>query len=450
VDHRNDIQHGKATTVFNNYCVSFASNEPRCTSCHAGYGWKDDTFDFSDMTKIDCLVCHDTTGTYKKAPPAAGMPDPSVDLVHVANHVGHTSRKSCGACHFSGGGGDGVKHADLSEFLLEPSRNCDVHMGGYDMTCTECHETRNHKIAGSSSSVPVVEGGVACQSCHTERPHHGNAMLDHHLNKHGETLACNTCHSPVYAKCKPTKIWWDWSKAGDKNRPVTKDKYGMPEYNYMKGEFVWAESPRPDYAWHNGFYERTLLGDAVSFDDPVIYITKPLGAMNDPTARISPFKIMKGIQAFDAVNRYALAPHLFPRDKNDTTAFWANLDWLKAFTEGMKVAKIPFSGEFVWKETWMYWGVEHEVMPASMALSCVQCHDSLKGEQTCNRCHQDNRNVDFTALAHKGTDFSYLESRGRDVRHLIDATDYIDFKKLGYKGDPIVHGGRFKKLPLGQ
>jgi hypothetical protein len=33
--------------------------------------------------------------------------------------------------------------------------------------------------------------------------------------------------------------------------------------------------------------------------------------------------------------------------------------------------------------------------------------------------------------------------------HLINTTDYIDFKALGYKGDPIIHGGRFKKLPMG-
>jgi hypothetical protein len=39
---------------------------------------------------------------------------------------------------------------------------------------------------------------------------------------------------------------------------------------------------------------------------------------------------------------------------------------------------------------------------------------------------------------------------GRDVGDLIGKTDYIDFKKLGYKGDPILYGGRFTKLPLGQ
>ena len=38
------------------------------------------------MTKIDCLVCHDTTGTYKKVPTGAGMPDPKVDLVAVAGY----------------------------------------------------------------------------------------------------------------------------------------------------------------------------------------------------------------------------------------------------------------------------------------------------------------------------------------------------------------------------
>ena len=30
--------------VFNNYCVAVESNWPRCTSCHVGYGWKDETF----------------------------------------------------------------------------------------------------------------------------------------------------------------------------------------------------------------------------------------------------------------------------------------------------------------------------------------------------------------------------------------------------------------------
>ena len=47
---------------------------PFCTSCHAGYGWKDKNFDFSSENNVDCLACHDTTGNYKKLPGLAGHP----------------------------------------------------------------------------------------------------------------------------------------------------------------------------------------------------------------------------------------------------------------------------------------------------------------------------------------------------------------------------------------
>jgi octaheme c-type cytochrome (tetrathionate reductase family) len=401
------------------------------------------------MTKIDCLVCHDTTGTYKKTPTAAGMPDPSVDLVAVAKSVGPTSRKTCGDCHFNGGGGEAVKHADLSRQLLKPERNCDVHMGGYDFRCSECHRTRNHKIAGRSSSVPVVEGRMGCTNCHSATPHYGDDLLDHHLNKHSDNIACTTCHSPVYAKCKPTKVSWDWSKAGEKERKPQKDKYGMDDYFWKKGEFIWKESAKPVYTWYGGFMKRVLLGDRLDLTQPEINITAPVGSINDPNSKISPFKIMKGVQAVDAAYDYLLVPHLYPRDKEDKTAYWKHRDWQKAFADGMKATGMKYSGKYEWIATNMYWGVEHEVMPADMALSCVQCHESLKGDRTCNRCHQDSRDVDFKTIAHKGTDFSYMASKGRDVSHLVGTTDYIDFKALGYKGDPIIYGGRFKKLPMG-
>lgn len=376
------------------------------------------------------------------------MPDPSVDLVKVAKNVGRTSRKSCGDCHFQGGGGDAVKHADMSGSLYWPQRNCDIHMGGYDFQCAECHRTRNHKIAGRSTSVPVAEGSRTCQDCHTENPHYENSLLDHHLNRHCDTVACNTCHSPVYSKCQPTKVWWDWSKAGDKSRKPQKGKYGMADYKWKKGEFRWKESAKPHYEWYGGFMKRVLLGDKVDPEQP-INITEPVGSIKDPNSKIYPFKLMEGIQAVDAKHAYLLVPHLFPRDKTDKTAFWKGLDWKTSFEVGMEAAGKPFSGEFQWAKTRMYWGVNHEVMPKEMALSCVQCHRSLTGERTCNRCHQDRREIDFKKIIHKGTDFEYMQRQGRDVGHLIGTTDYIDFKALGYPGDPIIHGGRFKKLPLG-
>lgn len=467
VDRQKKVMSGKATDTINNFCVALPSNWPRCTSCHAGYGWKDGTFDFTDMTRVDCLVCHDTTDSYVKAPPKAGMPAPEVDLKFVAENVGSTNRNTCGNCHFQGGGGDAVKHADMSAVLRYPSRNCDVHMGGYDFACTECHEAVNHKIKGRSTSLPVAEGSRTCEDCHSDKPHYGDDMLDFHLNRHTDTVACNTCHSPVYSKCRATKTWWDWSMAGDKERKGVKDKYGMPDYFWKKGEFEWKESKKPVYAWYDGYMERLLLGDRINpeakgftpeqrpdktFKQSMVVtdITRPVGSIADPTSKIYPFKVMDGIQPADAEHRYLLVPHLFPLAADDPTAYWKNRDWQKAFEDGMKAANLPYSGQYMWVRTNMYWGIHHEVTPKEMALSCVQCHEALQGEKTCDRCHQDNRDVDFKALAHRGTDFSYMLEQGRDVADLVGSTDYIDFKALGYKGDPITHGGRFTKLPLGR
>ncbi len=130
-----------------------------------------------------------------------------MDLKYVAQNVGVPRRNSCGNCHFYGGGGDAVKHADLNSALRYPSLTCDVHMGSLDFSCIECHETNSHQISGRSSSVPVAEGSRTCASCHTEEPHYGNELIDHHLNEHCKHIACNTCHSPLYSKCKPTKVW---------------------------------------------------------------------------------------------------------------------------------------------------------------------------------------------------------------------------------------------------
>ena len=78
--------HGKKD-ILNNFCIAVPSNEGRCTQCHAGYGWVDQTFDSQDPKNIDCLVCHDQSGTYAKAKPNGGLPEGTVDLQAVARSV---------------------------------------------------------------------------------------------------------------------------------------------------------------------------------------------------------------------------------------------------------------------------------------------------------------------------------------------------------------------------
>ena len=438
------IDLGKRHSTINNFCININGNWERCTSCHIGYGWKDETFDFNDMSKIDCLVCHDTTKSYKKAPPGAGFPKKDVDLINVAQNVGRPSRATCGTnCHFVGGGGDAVKHGDMNTNLEEPKGTCDVHMGvdgkGMDFKCQDCHKTRNHMISGRSISVPAAEGDLSCEYCHTDRPHTDANLLDYHLNKHTEAVACQTCHIPIYSKCRSTKVYWDWSTAGEDRKPK-KDKYGKPDYNKKKGSFKWKESAKPEYYWYNGTVKRHLLGDRIN-EAGVTELTKPVGNIKDPASRIYPFKLHRGKQISDAIYKYLIVPKLWK-------GYWKHWDWDKASRDGMKHAGLEYSGKYEFVETVMYWGITHEVMPKENALSCANCHTALSKAPYCGKCHQDRDGTDFKTLSERGIDFEALAQKGRDVEGLKGTTNYIDFNALGYKGDPIETGGRFSKLPL--
>lgn len=65
----------------------------------------------------------------------------------MAQNVGPTSAETCGSCHFYGGGGDNVKHGDLSSALVDTALALDVHMAadGADLGCTDCHVGSAHR-----------------------------------------------------------------------------------------------------------------------------------------------------------------------------------------------------------------------------------------------------------------------------------------------------------------
>ncbi|WP_346892380.1 tetrathionate reductase family octaheme c-type cytochrome [uncultured Roseibium sp.] len=389
-------------TVINAFCGNIASNEPRCTSCHAGYGWEDEkTFDFTDQTKVDCLVCHDQTETYSKWPTKAGHPlytpltDASgkvhmpPDLAKVAQSVGEPGRENCGACHFFGGGGDNVKHGDLSTALISPSPHVDVHMSpeGANMICTDCHTAHGHKWPGSRYLGTVKDDGqkpkpgfrrddiATCQSCHTEKPHKTTSVMGMKLNDHTDRVACQTCHIPEFAKGGvATKTWWDWSTAGNlkDGKPYhEEDENGRHTYLSQKGDFKWEEDVVPDYAFWNGVVEYTLLGEKID-PETIVAVNKIFGGPDDPNSRIYPFKVMHGKQAYDTENKNLVYSNVFGPDTD--TAFWTNFDWGKAIAAGMKGSDVPYSGKFGFVETTMHWPTTHMVAPASEALRCESCH----------------------------------------------------------------------------
>ena len=386
-------QMGKNGLTLNNFCIAIHSNEPRCTSCHAGYGWKNGQFDLNKEEAVDCLVCHDTTGTYEKFPTKAGYPvteptkfgkktfqPPNYNV--IAASVGRPSRANCGTCHFFGGGGDGVKHGDLDSSLFNPSRELDVHMNseGANFTCQRCHSTDAHFIAGRTYKQPafterksLIEDDlvkrISCESCHTSTPH----ALGHKANDHTDKVACQTCHIPAFARVKPTKMSWDWSTAGKmKNGKPYKVKgdHGKASYMSKKGSFVWEKNVAPEYYWYNGKMDYVLLTDKINPDE-VIKLNSVQGDMSDPNSRITPFKVHRGKQPYDAGNNTMAVPHLFGKDK---AAYWKGYDWNKAIEAGMEAAGVPYSGEYGFVETEYHYPITHMVAPKEKTLQCDSCH----------------------------------------------------------------------------
>ncbi|MEW6165766.1 MAG: tetrathionate reductase family octaheme c-type cytochrome [Pseudomonadota bacterium] len=402
VDARTGQKLGKKN-IINNFCTSTISNEKDCMACHAGYGWEDKHFDFAKEENVDCLICHDGTGTYRKLPGDSGHPVyerkefphgsgkfvEATDLKKVAQNVGLPSRANCGSCHFFGAGGDGTKHGDLDSTLRNPGKALDVHMDakGLNFACTTCHKTSQHQIAGSRYTWNAARTGepqprgkhdedpASCASCHGDKPHKESLLHAERLNTHTGTLACQTCHIPQFARDNVgTEKSWDWSTAtrmGSDGKPLfVKDSAGRRAFDSKKGGFAWDSWLTPEYRWFNGQVAFKAVGEKI---DPTrtVEINRPEGAPREPGARIWPFKVHRGKQAYDPELENLLVVHTAGEDD---TALWHNFDWPKAIKTGMETAGLPWSGKYDFVSTEMSWPITHMVAPKADAVPCAQCH----------------------------------------------------------------------------
>ena len=408
--------HGK-NDLLNNFCVAVPTNEPRCTQCHIGLGYKDKTFNFNDPRNVDCLVCHDQSGTYKKGKTTAGMPDPKVDLNVVAQSISQGAeppRKNCIACHAFAGGGDNVKHGDISSDLVATTREYDVHMGtdGANFDCVDCHGANhepdtgavNHGNAGMSLH-SVHEGEMKqCADCHgSVETIHADTMAADTLfsGDWHERLACQVCHIPAIARKISTKVEWYWSDAGQNVSPIPKDPVtGRPTYDKKKGTFVWKLNVRPELRYANGNWERKIINVSDTYDEEPIQLATPQGDYNDPNAMIYPFKLMKGNQPVDPTNRLVLVPHLFGK-VSGPNPYWGTWDWDLALQDGAAYTGQNYSGNYAFGSTEALLSVNHEIAPAENALGYGPIPEA------CSDCH---------------------------------TTDVVDWEALGWTGDPL-HGG---------
>ena len=397
--------HGKKDLI-NNFCQAVPSNEGRCTQCHIGIGWKDKNFDFGNPKNLDCLACHDQTGTYKKAPTTAGAPDPSVNLGAVAQSVGLNDgvppRSTCVFCHASAGGDDNVKHGDISTDLKATTREYDVHMGtdGGNMTCVACHQvkkdsagnTLSHGIGGMAYH--SVDEGVMkqCTDCHGAATGiHAGTSVQNIVTTHA-TLACQVCHIPAIARKVSTMVDWRWSQAGASAPPAQcapADPAVLPSrstYSKQKGCFVWQNNVRPVLRFADGKWNRMMVNTNDGYASLPVDLASPTATYRTAGAKIYPFKKMVGNQPADKNfklgknTKTVLVPNLFGNATTDADAYWVSFDWSRALASGVAYTQQEYSGTYEFVDTVMLLKVDHEVAPKEAAYGkdnrCADCHFS--------------------------------------------------------------------------
>ncbi len=433
---KKDMRYGKAGYSVNNYCISANAMEDKgCLSCHPSWNKK------GDKGTVNCLVCHNNSGfnfteTFSDIQAFSQDQDPETDEIvnelqmevkQAVSKIILPGRKSCGDCHFLGGGGDGVKHGDLDTSLTNPNRKLDVHMGtdGENFSCTRCHTTVDHNIAGRIYTNPAVETRkslieddlapkITCVSCHSSAPHKNDSKM----NDHTDVVSCQACHIPEFARVNPTKMWWDWSKSGKmKNgKPyVEKGAFGKPVYKTMKGEFKWEKNVLPEYFWFNGSLTSITADDVIDPSEPV-KVNHPVGDKTDPQARIFPFKIHRGKQPYDKISNKLVAPLLTGKK-----GYWTTYDMNEAILLGNKAIGIPYSGQFDYVSTTSAFPITHMVAPKENALTCNECHSRTS-----------SRLSNITQI--------YLP--GRDKSSLFDTIGWLSV--FGAFAGVLLHGlGRF-------
>ena len=351
-----------------------------CATCHVGLGAKP-TVEATDaqLDNIDCLICHSPTYARKVAATGSSfqfVPAPekmTVSLLEAITDIGLPTDANCLACHAYAGGGNNNKRGDLeAAHANPPDAHFDVHMadpaqGGAGLSCLDCHVSQEHRIAGRGTDLRATDLDVAvtCTNCHADRPH-----ADRELDRHTARIDCATCHVRDFAKVQSTEMFRDYRAAA-----VDEAK------RLYEPVLTRAANVIPDYLFDNGtsaFYE---FGDPYTLGPRErVVMSTPLGSIQDPDAKIYPFKHHTAMQPFDRSTN-AIIPlklgMLFQTGDPDAS-----------IRAGATALGWPLDQGYDFIGTERFMGIYHEVGPAEDALGC-------------NECHRPNANrLDFAALGY--------------------------------------------------
>ena len=191
----------------------------------------------------------------------------------------------------------------------------------------------------------------------------------------------------MISRGQATKTSWKWSDVGKNIEP--EEQFDQETFQKRKGSFTWNKNFMPTYAWYNGQIERYMVGDKIKDPSKVLTMTGPIGSIKDKTAKIYPYKTHTGDQPMDSVHKYL---NTFQQYQS----LWVHYNWDKALKDGAQDEGLPYSGKYQFVKTISYISAQHQVAPKEDALQCGDCHMGSKR---------------------------------------------MDWKALGYKGDPMLTGG---------
>lgn len=338
-------------TGLTTFAVSVTANPSRCMTCHISTNLLSGRHDPNSAADIDCLVCHDTTGTYQRV---LGAPVNTVDLARVAANVGTPRPANCLTCHGRECGLTGLSgHGGFDE---------DVHLNhnSANFSCQQCHPgTGKHAMQRQVTQGKETPKTTGCTSCHSADPHYRKQ-----LNTHARTISCQTCHIPLLGRTTPVLISWNWLL-----RPgLTVHQHTDRPVPFLNADgLTLAANLLPSLLWDNGgdqIYERGVRIDPATTN----LLLHPLP--RDHAARIRPFSVLYSTQLYDAKFRYLISPAL----TRDESTFFSDIDWEHIAAEGMNNLRLPFSGTLDFTATASFRRLNHGVSPAAHALGCMDCH----------------------------------------------------------------------------
>jgi len=324
--------------------LSIIANPKVCGRCHL-YAQTNNTGETTQDGH--CLRCHGNSNTPQAKEQAA-------DLLNIARNVEIPSVQNCQNCHeqFCG---LAPRHA--------PQPMQDVHIQRYGFRCQQCHPGgRHHNFRGrhSGNTKPTQRATVqGCASCHGQAPHSSDR-----LNQHAFRIACQSCHIPEYGTTIPVVTNWNWLLTNN-------EQARNPSRNSSQigpGIFQ-SRDLRPQYFWDDGTDSLYTRGTKIQPGQTTV-LQHP-GQRTAP-AKISPFIVQYSTQPYDKKYHYLISP-LLPQN---TSPFFDGSDWQAIIAKGMRLTRLPYSGQYDFTTTVAYRRLNHGVVPASRALGCLDCHGS--------------------------------------------------------------------------